>query len=242
LRDLGASRLVVMDGQGDETSFKKWGYTDMAQRAGAELVDLCKPHPHPGYIRAPVGSKTQVYDYFFFNPTLSELDVFISVAKMKTHSIAGLTLSMKNLFGIVPIEMYRRQPSDNHRSMLHEGTDFDSRLSKIILDLNMARPIDLAIIDGIMTADRGAGPWDQGLTQIKPGVLVAGRDPVATDAVTAAVMGFDPTAPAKSAPFLHGENYLSLARELGMGTNLLDEIGVVGETIQAVTCPFTLPG
>jgi uncharacterized protein (DUF362 family) len=148
---------------------------------------------------------------------------------------------MKNLFGLAPISYYRRSPAENNRSMFHEGTSFDARLAKIILDLNLVRPINLALIDGIMTADRGAGPWDAAMTQVKPGVLTAGFDPVATDAVTASLMGFDPTVQAPTAPFTHTENYLSMAHELGIGTNLPEEIGLVGEPAESVSFPFHLP-
>jgi uncharacterized protein (DUF362 family) len=241
LRDLGASKITVMDGLGDETSFLKWGYKAMAAPLNAELIDLCQPYPYQGFMKFPVGPKAQVFDHFTLHPVMNELDVFISVAKMKTHSIGGVTLSMKNLFGLAPISYYRRSPADNNRSMFHEGTDFDPRLAKIIVDLNLVRPIQLAIIDGIMTADRGAGPWDTAMTQVKPAVLAAGFNPVATDAMVASVMGFDPTAQAPNAPFVHTENYLSLARELGVGTNLLDEIGAVGEPVESVSFPFHLP-
>ena len=241
LRDLGASRLLIMDGLGDESSFSKWGYIAMAAPLNADLIDLCKPDPHPAFVSVPVGPQAQVFDQFAFNPSLTEIDVFISVAKMKTHSVGGVTLAMKNLFGLAPTSLYRRAEADNNRSLFHESGPFDSRLSKIILDLNLARATHLAVIDGIMTADRGAGPWDQELTQVRPGVLAAGLDVVATDAITTSVMDFDPTATAHTAPFLHTENYLSLARELGLGTNLPAEIGIIGESVESVKFPFHLP-
>lgn len=240
-RDLGASSVTIMDGLGDETSFDRWGYRAMAAPLNAKLIDLCQPNPYPGFMKFPVGPKAQVFDYFTLHPALKEVDVFISVGKMKTHSIGGVTLSMKNLFGLAPISYYRRNPSDTNRSMFHQGTDFDPRLAKVILDLNLVRPIHLAVIDGIMTADRGAGPWDTAMTQVKPGLLTAGLDPVATDAMTASVMGFDPMVQAPSAPFIHTENYLSLAHELGIGTNLSEEIGLVGESWEGVSFPFHLP-
>jgi uncharacterized protein (DUF362 family) len=241
LHDLGASSITIMDGLGDETSFDKWGYSAMAAPLGAKLIDLCQPKPYAGFMKIPVGPQAQVYDHFTLHPVLTEIDVFISVGKMKTHSIGGVTLSMKNLFGLAPISYYRRSSAENNRSFFHEGTSFDARLAKIILDLNLVRPIHLAVIDGIMTADRGAGPWDAAMTQVKPGVLAAGFDPVATDAAVASVMGFDPTAQAPNAPFVHTENYLSLAHDLGIGTNLPEEIGLEGEPLESVSFPFHLP-
>lgn len=56
------------------------------------------------------------------------------------------------------------------------------------------RPIDLAIIDGIETVSGGEGPWLK-LASQAPGLLLAGRNAVCTDAVATAVMGYDPAAP-----------------------------------------------
>jgi len=69
-------------------------------------------------------------------------------------------------------------------------------------------------------------------------VLIAGKDPVATDAVAIAVMGFDPTVNPPAVPFLRGDNYLNMAYELGLGTNRLEEIEVAGASIDDVRYEF----
>ena len=69
-------------------------------------------------------------------------------------------------------------------------------------------------------------------------MLIAGKNPIATDAVASAVMGFDPTAEKSKAPFLRAENHLNLACEIGLGTNRLDEIEVVGPSINEVSKKF----
>ena len=143
---------------------------------------------------------------------------------------------MKNLVGMLPYTLYRENTGDWWRSTLHAG-DTGSRLPRILLDLNRARPIHLAVIDGVMTGEGGEAPRGS-FKAVQPGVLVAGKNPVATDAVSAAVMSFDPTVEPPMAPFLRGDNYLNLASDLGLGTNKLDEIEVVGEKIQAVKYPF----
>jgi uncharacterized protein (DUF362 family) len=76
------------------------------------------------------------------------------------------------------------------------------------------------------------------MSQVKPGLLVAGKNPVATDAVAAALMGFDPDAPEKTSPFIGGSNHLAMAREAGMGTNRLSEIALHGPSIQEALYPF----
>lgn len=234
----GAGRLVIVDGLGDPASFAAWGYADVARALGAELIDLCLPAPYPDFQTFPVGGAARVYGEFSLNPILGALDVCISVAKLKCHYTAGVTLSLKNLIGLAPISLYRRSAEDNNRSAFHDTEAFDRRVPRIILDLLQVRPVHLAVIDGIFTAEGGAGPWDAGLSQVRPGVLVAGGDPVATDAVATAIMGFDPNAASGTSPFFHGENHLALARDYGFGTNLLDEIRVVGPGIEAIRYPF----
>ena len=238
LLDAGAGRLLILDGLGDERNFAAWGYTEVARQLGAELVDLCQPGPYPEFARLPVQPHPFVYETFTLNRALAELDVLVSVAKMKVHSISGVTLALKNMIGIAPISRYRRREQDNHRSEFHESTTYDRRLPRVVLDLCQACPIHLAVIDGVITAEGGAGPWDPGLSQVQPGLLVASKDPVAADAVGAALMGFDPTAPDGDRPFEKCDNYLALANETGLGAHRLEEIGVAGAAIEEVRFPF----
>jgi uncharacterized protein (DUF362 family) len=76
--------------------------------------------------------------------------------------------------------------------------------------------------------DSGEGPWVEHTQLQMPHVLIAGKNAVATDAVTTAVMGFDPTAKYPNRRFLRGDNHLNIARSLGLGTNRLDEIEITG--------------
>jgi uncharacterized protein (DUF362 family) len=113
-----------------------------------------------------------------------------------------------------------------------------TRLPRVIVDLLRARPIHFALIDGIKTSEGGEGPWIGNPSPVEPGVLVAGADPVAADAVSTAVMGFDPTATRSESPFLRSDNHLNIAAELGLGTNRLDQIEVIGVPIDNVRCEF----
>ena len=238
LRDAGASRLYIVEGIFDGRSYMDWGYEAFARPMNATLVNLNSPEPYADFAQTSVGQRWFVYRDFSLNHLLEEVDTFISVAKMKCHWWAGVTLSMKNLVGIAPVNAYNSSPLDTNRSSFHGTSDLTGlRLPRVILDLNQARPIDLAIIDGIKTVEGGEGPWVDA-TQVDPGVLIAGKNAVSTDAVAMAVMGFDPTADMPSAPFLRGLNHLNMAHEVGLGTNRLDEIEVVGATIDDVKRPF----
>src|SRR6266511_3550925 len=137
---------------------------------------------------------------------------------MKEHATAGITLSMKNCFGITPCTIYGTgagadEPSiapRGGRSLIHAGDRQPSksapsendpkspreggyRVPRVVADLVAARPIHLAIIEGVRTMTGGEGPWvREKLTVVNPGVLIAGTNCVTTDAVGMAVMGFDP--------------------------------------------------
>jgi uncharacterized protein (DUF362 family) len=239
LRDAGAGQLFIVEGVFDAESYPLWGYEEVAGALGATLIDLNIPQPYNDFISAPVGPGWFVYPEYTINPILQEVDVFVSVAKMKCHWSCGLTLSLKNLIGVVPISYYRCGPDHWYRSDLHgcDG-DFKTRLPGAIVDLNRIRPIHLALIDGIKTAEAGEGPWIQTMAPVAPGVLIAGVNPVATDAVSAAVMGFDPTISYPAAPFLRSDNHLSLAQQMGLGPHRLEEIEVVGAAIDDVRYEF----
>jgi len=111
--------------------------------------------------------------------TLKQADFIVSLAKLKTHHWAGVTLSMKNLFGIMP-GIYYGWP----KNVLHTvGID------KAILDINATLPPHLAIIDGIVGME-GDGPIMG--TPKYAGVLIMGRNLPAVDATSARIMGINP--------------------------------------------------
>ncbi len=237
-----AREVYIVEAVFDDESFSEWGYEEIAAELGATLIDLNNPVPYADFITCPVGEDRLIYEEFIFNEILADADVFMSVAKMKCHRVTGITLSMKNLVGLVPVQNYRLDAADNWRSSMHGDYSKDepsTRIPRSVIDLTRARPIDFALIDGIKTSDFAEGPWVDGWSQVKPGVLVAGTNPVATDAVAAAVMGFDPTAKSfEEEPFLHCENHLYLASRYGLGPNNLDDIEIVGAALEEVLANF----
>jgi uncharacterized protein (DUF362 family) len=181
-----------------------------------------------------------IYPSFKINKILQDVDVFMSVSKMKNHYNAGVTHTMKNLYGLAPLQFYRLNKNDSYRSGFHGSADqIRSRLPRVIIDINRIRPIHFSLIDGIKSAEAGEGPWIETFTPNTPGVLVAGKNPVATDAVATAVMGHDPTANYPTEPFIRCDNHLNLAAAAGMGTNKLDEIEVLGVSIEKAKYKFT---
>jgi len=238
LRDAGAGELFIVEAVYDGESYPLFGYEEVAEAVDATLIDLNDPHPYDDFASIPVGEGWFIYENFVFNHILEEVDAFVSVAKMKCHFNCGVTHSMKNLVGLVPASQYRMSEDHWWRSALHgAGNETKSRIPRVILDLNRARPIHLALVDGIKTAEGGEVPRGT-FNPVEPGVLIAGKNPVATDAVATAAMGFDPTVEPPTPPFLRGDNYLNLAYEAGLGTNRLEEIEVVGTAIDDVRYQF----
>jgi len=111
--------------------------------------------------------------------TILGCDLLVSMPKLKTHHWAGATLSMKNLFGVVPGGVYGWPKNVLHWAGIHQ----------CIADLYTLFPRTFAIVDGIVGME-GNGPI-QG-TPRNAGVVVAGASPVAVDATCCRIMGLDP--------------------------------------------------
>ena len=218
------------------------------------------------YSRFPVPHGGHLFPAFDLNHSYEDCDVFVSIAKMKEHQTAGITLSMKNCFGITPCTIYgdgapqdeaglvplggrfpihsgSRQPSKCSPPEIDPASPRDGgyRVPRCVADLVAARPVHLAIIDGIeaQTGGEGIGPENR---HVKPHVLVAGTNTVCVDAVGAAVMGFDPMADRGTAPFESCDSTLRLAEQLGVGTRDLKRIEVIGERIADVAFDYRKAG
>jgi uncharacterized protein (DUF362 family) len=238
--DAGAKELYIVEGVYEWESYTVWGYDDVANELGATLIDLNVKDPYSDFAVTPVPGGGKLYNEFSFNHILEEIDTLMSVSKMKCHWVAGVTHTMKNLFGLAPLQFYQTTAQDTYRSGFHGPNDETAgqRVPQIITDINRARPLHFGLVDGIKTTESGEGPWIEGVKPLEPGVLFAGMDVVATDAVATAAMGFDPTAAAMTVPFVRGLNHIQLAHDVGLGTNRLEEIEVLGPSIKDVTTKF----
>lgn len=108
-----------------------------------------------------------------FNASVFEHDYIINIAKMKTHSLAGVTLCLKNTFGFVPT---RRQ-----KLMYHPF------IKKAILDMNQVIQADFCMIDGV---------WGNEFDEVqstpkKTGAVIAGENILAVDLIAAEIMGIN---------------------------------------------------
>jgi uncharacterized protein (DUF362 family) len=219
------------------------------------------------YARFMVPGGGLMYAGYDLNHSYRDCDVFVSLAKLKQHRTAGVTLSMKNCFGITPCTIYSREaPEDEpsivpvgYREPMHSGSrvppksapplvdktnskDPGYRVPRITADLVASRPIHLAVIDGIYTMTGGELPNQQPgwiHQPVHPGLLIAGLNCVSTDAVATAVMGFDPMADRSVPPFEKCDSTLKLAEQLGAGTRDLNRIEVVGTPIAKARYKFS---
>ena len=114
---------------------------------------------------------------------------------------------------------------------VNSSRDAGYRVPRAVADLCSARPVHLAIVDGIRTMSCGEGPWIRGSVAIAPGLLFAGLNCVTTDAVGTALMGYDPMVDRGVAPFATSDNTMRLGEELGIGTRDLKRIEVRGLSI-----------
>jgi uncharacterized protein (DUF362 family) len=273
LRDAGARRIVLVEGFYSLDEPEKYlggaGWDiGTIRSAGGQTVAFENTRNRgafPSYARLKVPWGGFLYPAFDVHARYEKTDVFVSLAKMKDHSQAGVTLSVKNLFGITPQALYGGDaPNENSLRARIESFHFGikrlpagvpashdlkpvagdpvwkRRVPRVAADVLRARPVDLAVIDAVETVSHGEGPWVGELRPTRPRLLVAGRNAVCTDAVCAALMGYDPEAPHGASPF-QGENHLRLLASAGAGANALRRIEVLGIPIDRARSPFRLP-
>jgi len=266
LFDAGAKRVRLLESPASKASLEdlltkgKWDLQALSALGKVEYESTRNLGQGSRYSHFKVPGGGYMFSSFEFNHAYEETDVMVSLCKLKNHLTAGITLSMKNLFGLPPNTMYGGKTGEDAtdvRAPLHDPHGFEKlrlpglkegtfstdpkwRVPRITVDICAARPVHLAVIDGITAMSGGEGPWcahDVKLKPTSPGVLIAGFNMVSTDAVGTAVMGYDPRARGVR-PFESCENHLVLAEQVGLGTADLSKIDVRGLTIENVRYPY----
>jgi uncharacterized protein (DUF362 family) len=175
----GASKVLVAEGPGhcrdSMRVLEESGLGDVLREGRIPFVDL---NYEQGVLVRNLGGRTRLSS-ITLPQILQQVDCIVSVAKMKTHHWAGVTLSMKNLLGVMP-GIYYGWP----KNVFHwEGID------NSIFDINATVRPHFAIIDGIVGME-GDGPIMG--TPKNAGVMIMGRNPTAVDATSSRIMGVDP--------------------------------------------------
>jgi len=208
-RSLGAREVVVAEGPGhrrdNEYLLTASGVYDVINEHRVRYVDLNTDDVRLIKLRSSFTDLKQLY----LPETLFNADLLVSMPKLKTHHWAGVTLSLKNMFGIVPGSIYGWPKNALHWAGIHRS----------ILDINSSLPIpQFAIVDGIVGME-GNGPL-QGQAK-QSGVLILGEDLVAVDATAARLMKIEP----------RKIDYLEIADRF-LGNISYEKIELVGERLE----------
>jgi len=209
----------ILDGM-QQYVFDQLGYTGLAQSVNIPLINL-----HSGEMAEVEVQDGYLFDKITLHNSVAESDLLCSVPMMKTHVLATVTLSMKNLIGVYPGTVYY-----SVRSWLHDhaAANGSPGVAYEIVDMLKAVKTGLVVIDA-STAMEGDGPTDGKLVDM--GLIIAGTNPLAADMVATNLMGFNPDkVPA-----------INLARQSDLGPNGMDEIEVRGEKIEDVRRSFRRP-
>jgi uncharacterized protein (DUF362 family) len=176
---LGARRVLVGEGPGHERDtgrvLEVSGMRATLKEARLAFVDLNRDE----VVRVGLSTNLTGLGHLWLPKTVVEADLIVSMPKVKTHHWAGVSLGMKNMFGIVPGMKYGWPKNLLHWKGIHES----------ILDICYTVPIGLVIADGVLAME-GNGPLHGDTRRL--GVIVIGDDPVASDATIVRLMGLVP--------------------------------------------------
>jgi len=210
-KEAGGKVIVAESSGGGDTGYclSKVGITSAAEQVEAEVRVL--PSEEEILLEVPNGEKLQSVKTY---PTISKCDVLISVPRLKRHSSATVTISLKNMMGTIPqSEMGRFHRTD---------------LSQCIADLNTVIKPDMTVVDA---TDAMARTGPTGGEMIKMNTIMASRDLVAVDTVAAkklqeleqqmGIPSFDATK----------VKHINAAAALKVGTNDLNKIVIIEENI-----------
>jgi uncharacterized protein (DUF362 family) len=218
LRAHDVAEVVVADGpsfnRDTDYLLAETGLGDRLERKRVPFIDL----NYDDLDRVPLVGNYGRLTSLSLPRTITRADLVISVPKMKTHHWAGVSLSMKNLFGVVPGIEYGWPKNALHTNGVAES----------ILSLYASIRPGLALIDGVIGLE-GDGPI---YGEARPtGVVMMGTDFPALDATAAQVMGFG----------LESVGHVRVAGQLGLGITDANRIVVLGETVAAVTQRYAPP-
>ncbi|MFH1479733.1 MAG: DUF362 domain-containing protein [Pseudomonadota bacterium] len=224
VKDAGVKRVIVGEssvvGYNAGKIFDFLGVRGLFKKAGAELINM--DEDKSVQVKVPNG---KVFKKMKVHRTAYESDFIISVPIMKTHFQTVVSLSLKNMKGILPDSMKKL----SHRIGVKERKE-EFELEHSILDLVSVMRPKLAVIDGII-AQEGYKPGSPGVTgNPRPfDTIIAGFDPVATDATAAFLMGIDPM----EVPLI------KRGLERGLGEARIEMIKMVGTPLNQVWAKFS---
>jgi uncharacterized protein (DUF362 family) len=187
-----------------DKAFEATGMEEMCEQNGVECLNLRHVQDK---VKITIHNSLCLKDIIV--PRIVTESAIISAAKMKTHMDTKVTLGMKNMFGLLPDKLKMKYHAKG--------------ISKVVVDINTVLKPHLTVIDGFVAME-GKGPTNG--TPVKMDLIIAGKDPVATDATGARAMGIDP----------HEISHIRTASQKGLGN--IDNIEIVGWQLQDVKRVF----
>jgi len=206
-----SKEVIVVESDASMTNatkaFKATGMAELCDRIGVEWINLRHDKDR---VELPIPGGTALKKIVV--PRIVTESGIVSAAKMKTHMETGVTLGMKNLFGLLPAKFKGKY----HLKGMH----------KVVADIITVINPHLTVIDGFVAME-GRGPVGGSPVQME--TIVAGRDVVAVDATASRLMGIDP----------HEIGHIMMAHERGLGE--VDSVEIVGESLANVVRIFKRP-
>jgi len=179
----------------------------------------------PPFINYKVPGGGIMFSQYQLSAAIQEADAFVSIAKMKNHGFMGITLCLKNLFGLPPIQPFGRVRTYYHHTV---------RLSHVLPDLGLITQPCLNIIDGLTGQARCEWGGEGRICD----TLIAGDHVIATDSCGSYLMGTDPHLDWPTPPFRRDRSPVAVAAEHGFGTTNMDEIDFVADGCSAPVAEF----
>ncbi|MGH9351527.1 MAG: DUF362 domain-containing protein, partial [Terriglobia bacterium] len=178
-RRLGAARVIIAEGPGHQRDtllvLRATGLEEQLKKRGISFVDLNRDDALKVRLRADYSRLKELW----LPRTVMAADFIVSMPKVKTHHWSGVTLSMKNMFGVVPGVKYGWPKNILHWRGIQQS----------IVDLAATVPIHFVIADAIVCM-QGNGPLAGSSRRLDR--IVLADDPVAADATCARLMGLLP--------------------------------------------------
>jgi len=220
VKKFNPSKIYVSDSAGGqkpgitETAMKESGIQDICEEEGAICVPFEKTEREIYEVKDALELKE-----ISSSRLIREADLIINIPKIKTHSQCTLTCCIKNMFGTVLLA---------NKTKTHAQTAILERFCSALVDIYSISKPQLTVIDGYYCQE-GQGPSSGDV--VKLDIILAGYDGVALDTTVCKIIGFEP-----------GEIlYLKKAEEKKLGTTNLEEVEILGETIESVFHQFKRP-
>ena len=175
---LGAKEIIVAEAAGH----RRDPWYSVYNPGLRQILDprvRCIDLNHGSAIRLKNKGSYTGFTHFYIAEPIARADIVISMPKLKTHHWMGVTLSMKNLFGVLPGIFYGWPKNVLHMRGIENS----------IVDLALTVPVHYAVIDGVIGME-GDGPIMGTAKQV--GAVLMGKNLLATDSTAARIMGFDP--------------------------------------------------